>query len=813
MAASNPIRLQVLVLTLLSAAAAAGPLEDQFRDPPRDAAMTVYWIWFGPAVTRAEIDRDLDNMRRAGIGGTVLLPVYPLTEEGNLPFLSSEFLDILDYAARRHKELGLTFDVTAGTGWPYGGPWITPDLGARMIRIRAAADPLKPNEEIAARFGDRVVVSMPTGMRVKRPSIGDEGLVLDHYNRHALEKHLEVAGEKLWQAVRAAGIRSFWCDSLEVFQANWTPGFPERFQRLRGYDLKPLLPKLFGPPDDDARHVRHDFWRTLTELAQENFVRPLQEWCHSKGVDLQMESYGQPPVALGSFRYVDRPVGEHYEWRMFNASRWAASGGRLHGKNVIGAEAWTWTGIPNRFADSLEDLKLASDMHFVSGINALMGISYVHTPDAAGKPGWIPYWGPWINHNQTWWPYFPHFSRYLQRMSWLLRQGRPVVDLALYLPAGDAYANTPADKALNLYFAVRDLMHGKPAPEFGLRNAISGDTPVISTILSSGYSFDGIDYTTLDKAGSYKAVILPNLRGLPLEDLRTLAGYVRSGGHVIATERLPELAWGRNADQREFARLLRAVRPVLTSDLRATLHKLVPPDIGYEHPDPDIAFVHRRLPEAELYFIANLGYEEKSLQATFRARNAAVRIWNPMTGDTNGAWDGTLRLEPAGSTVVWIGRSAPPPAPPPPSTSHTISLDFGALSSWPEHFSGTRDYRAEFDLTAAPTRAVLDLGQVREVADVEVNGRGSGVVWKRPYRLDITRFLRSGHNSLRVRVTNLWINAVLARPQPDYSALNAKFGIRFPDPQEWKVATPLPSGLFGPARLHVAGGTSSANSR
>ena len=212
-----------------TATAATSSLASLFRTPPPRAGMSVYWIWFGPAVTREGIDRDLDNMSKAHIGGAVLLPIYPLSDNDpragieNLPFLSPGYLELLHYTAEQCRKKGIALDVTIGTGWPYGGSWITPEFGARMIRMRGSTESLKPGEELVARFGDRSVVSVPTGMMVKRPSVGGEGLVMDHYSRAALQRHLEVAGEKLWSAVKSPGIRSFWCDSLEVFDADWTP--------------------------------------------------------------------------------------------------------------------------------------------------------------------------------------------------------------------------------------------------------------------------------------------------------------------------------------------------------------------------------------------------------------------------------------------------------------------------------------------------------------------------------------------------------------------------------------------------------------
>jgi len=555
--------------TALACSARGQDLSEQFRDPPDRARMTVYWIWFGPAVTREGIDTDLENMRRARIGGTVLLPMYPLSPDDpqkgirNTPFLSAEFLDLLGYAAERSRELGLTFEISLGTGWPYGGPWISPDLGSQKLRTRGAKEPPKPGERLLAESGDRVVISLPTGMQVKRPSLGSEGLVLDHYNRAALDRHLEVAGEKIWGAVRGKGARSFWCDSFEVFDGNWSPELPAQFQQLQGYDLKPLLPLLFVDETPDARQVRHDFWRTLSDMATRNCVKPLQDWCHGKGVPLSMEPYGVPPVSLNAFRYVDLPAGEGYDWRCFNLSRWASSGAHLYGKNVVGAEAWTNVGqLPSgeviRSEDSLERLKLASDLHFVSGVNALMPTGYLNTPPSAGRPGWIGYWGPFLSHTQTWWPYFPLLAAYVQRVSFVLQQGLPENDVALYLPIDDAFACTPAAAEpqkgsprrpyrswpdLTLSGAVHDLLKGPVPPVFeaGLAGALASDTPVVSSLIRAGYSFDGIDSSTLPEAdvdgghlrmglGDYRIVVLPGLTGMPLPDLEKLARFVREGG-------------------------------------------------------------------------------------------------------------------------------------------------------------------------------------------------------------------------------------------------------------------------------------------
>lgn len=826
-----------------------------FGTPPAASGMSAYWVWFGPVVTRAGIDRDLDNMKQAHISGAVLLPMYPLSLDDqlagtkNLPFLSPGHLEMLRYTAEQCRKKGISLDVTMGAGWPYGGPWVTTESAARMIRLRGSFESLKPGEELVTRFGEHSIVSCPTKMMVKRPSIGAEGPVLDHYSRAALQRHLDVAGERLWTAVKGSGIRSFWFDSLEVYDSNWTTGLLKQFEQRRGYGLKPRLPLLFGEATAEARQLRYDYWRTLSQLATDNFLKPLQEWCHRKGVQLSGEPYGQPPVMLGGSRYVDRVFGEHYEWRMFNASRWASSGAHLNGNNVVGAEAWTWLARPNRFGETLEQLKLASDMHFVSGIISLMGIAYYYSPESAAKPGWVGYNGPVLNHNQTWWPYFPLFSRYVQRVSYLLQQGRPVVDVALYLPVGDVFARTPATASLNLYLAVRDLLNGKQNPEFGLENAMKGKTPVVSTPINNGYNLDGIDSSTLPDAkietghlrmglGEYRVVVIPGLVGIPRSDLEKLAEFVHSGGCLIATKRLPEVAYSRKSyqsDTEQSRRLLQemfasgrygAGRTFFVKDERqeflAALSACLPADLQLEEGDHDVAFVHRRLPDQDFYFVANLGPDEKLLPMKFRAGGSKIELWDPMTGSISSGWDGKLRLDPYGSMVVRVSDTGSPEArlqrneeSNPMEVSAVWTLKAGErtavrlehLGSWTEvagmlHFSGTATYSTEVTANLPHgSRVELDLGEVHEIADVVVNGRPAGVAWKRPYRVDVTSQLLRGRNSIEVKVTNLWINALLGMPQPDYSKLHARYGQRFPDPLEWKHFKPFPSGLLGPVRL------------
>ncbi len=160
------------------------------------------------------------------------------------------------------------------------------------------------------------------------------------------------------------------------------------------------------------------------------------------------------------------------------------------------------------------------------------------------------------------------------------------------------------------------------------------------------------------------------------------------------------------------------------------------------------------------------------------------------------------------------------------------TVTFDTLISWPDHaeagiryFSGTATYRTTFTVSAdhlGKDKALrLDLGQVRVIAEVRLNGKDLGVLWRAPYCADLTSALRPGKNELEVRVTNLWPNRLIGDEQypddcqwrgisiarwPDWFVKGeprpVKERVTFTTWKHWKKDSPLlPSGLIGPVTI------------
>jgi hypothetical protein len=173
-------------------------------------------------------------------------------------------------------------------------------------------------------------------------------------------------------------------------------------------------------------------------------------------------------------------------------------------------------------------MKAEADRMFLLGVNQIVGHGYPYSPAAAGEPGWSLYAAAAFNAHNPWFPVMPDVTRYLQRMSWLLRQGKPANDIAILLPEDDAQA------AFTLgHVSVTDEMRKRISPE------------LMAAILDAGYNIDYIDAATIDKLGviPYPVLILPPTDRIPLSTYKKIESYAANKS-VIALGKLPSLAPG-----------------------------------------------------------------------------------------------------------------------------------------------------------------------------------------------------------------------------------------------------------------------------
>lgn len=909
-------------------------MEDRFSKRTKPF---VRWWWFGSAVTEEEIARELEEMNKVGIGGVEIQPVYPLAcdnpEKGliNIPYLSDRWLEILRFTIEKAKELGMVVDITCGSGWPFGGPWIPKFLSAGRIKKRIEEfsgpieytkdlSPFSEREEkiitiIANRDSEKEFINLgnyisnnvfrykfPEGkwrliffidsytkQHVKRPTVGAEGFVLNHFDKDALDLYLKELGERLISPIdikdRGKAVQCLFCDSWEVFGSNWCHNFPEEFEKRKGYSIIDYLPALFEDIGEITPFIRYDFHSVLSDLAIENFFSRFTDWCHSKGLYSRIQAHGTPAEVLKSYGVADIPEGESWingdKWLVRTSTRkLASSAAHIYEREICSAEAYTWLRKP-RFMETLEQMKLATDVLFLEGINHIIGHGYSYSPPSVGIPGWVFYASSLINHNNPWWEYIRYLNEYIERLSSIVQGTQFCADIAVYTPYHDVWSEGIIEE-LNLSRALdRKVFY------------------IVNTIREAGYDFDFInDDVFLNRSEfrdgslkigklSYSILILPNMKYIHLKVLERIRDMAKHGLKVIAVDTIPEYPAGLMEFKNSFEEFKKIREDLsnyidLTSseNLKDTLNSILIPDVRIDLTDNSVPFIHLRNDKYDIYFLANMSNERKRFNVTFRGMNATPIEYDlennvytsipyflhtqegikmpyqlgacesriilfdrdlaeePIVRDTNIALlrilerekrimlegvlerNGEYFIEFSNNKKIEI-KGEDIPSPIEIKTPWTITfedmekkkhiLEKEKLSSWTEweelrYFSGKVRYKNRFyiseDYIKPELRLILSLGEVHEVAEVIINGKNAGVSWKGERNVDITNYVTLGENQLEIIVTNLLINYVISQPEEDYSELLAKYGERFPMPEEKKeIKEPLPSGLIGPVGI------------
>ena len=703
----------------------------------------VRWWWFGPAVEKPEILRELQQMKADGIGGAELAFVYPeeLDSTGsadpahtlkNLPFLSPEMLAAVTYAQAEGRKLGLRIDVTLCSGWPYGGPAITLEQAATRLRTMEIAIPagttgipkfkLPEGEAIlsisivngepkhwdaasAVPFQPAAANTIPpasiprtalfflsskTKQQVKRAALGAEGYVLDPFSHDAVANHLKSVGEPLLKAFGTTPPYAIFSDSLEAYGADWTPTLPAEFLKRRGYDLLPHLPELVAGGTPAAEQVRHDWGQTLTELVNQNYLTQINNWSIAHHTKFRSQTYGEPAVTFSSQKLVALPEGEGPQWRQFSTLRWASSGNHVFNKNVTSGETFTWLHSPVFRATPL-DMKAEADVDFIMGENQLIFHGWPYSPPASelppGDPGWSLYAAAVFNDHNPWHPVMPEVNAYITRISALLRQGHPANQVAILLPTDDAWA----------HFAP-----GKATATGELARLVSPE--LIATILSAGYNFDFIDAEAINSEDiHYQALILPQIDRIPLQTLLKISDFIDDGGKVLALGHAPT-SDPQGKVSTELADLAAQITVVpATEQLTVKLNSLVTPDLQLTQTESAtrdvVGFIRRHLPASDIYFVANTSNHPIDTTATFATSHKFAQQIDPDTTLSTPALATaqSIHLAPYESRI-FLFSDTPTTAKPTPTTP-PISQLADLSNDWKINFTSTKQELAAPTLT------------------------------------------------------------------------------------------------------------------
>jgi len=683
------------------------------------------------------------------------------------------------------------------------------------------------------------------------------GLEVDKLNRDDVKSYLEGYLKMYSDTVGpdrmgSAGISWLLTDSIEAGPQNWTDNILKEFQQRRGYDPRPWLPALTGvvlKSTADTDRFLWDFRRTISQLLAENHYGEIADDLHSHGMSYYGEALEFHRPALGDDMEMrsktDVPMGAMWTYAgspgpdidYLSDLRGAASVAHIYGQNLVGAESMTSRGPAWSFSPN--SLKKVADLEFALGVNRFEIHESTHQPVRDMAPGLtLGPFGLWFNRNDTWAEEAKPWVTYLARCSFLLQQGRYFADVAYF------YGEEGPLTAVFGWKAMDD------APDGYAFDFVNSDVVLHELTFKEGrlVTPGGTSYRILHLGGRSQRMTLPVLKQIRdlVEQGAVLAGNRPTDSPSLADDenefqRIADLLWGKEASSSPSVTRLgkgRVYVGMSADDVLAALG--VPPDFEYTKSDPNanLMFVHRKLDDGDLYFVDNRENRVEDVDATFRVDGKAPALWDAAAGETQpasytisgGRTTVPLHLDPYGTAFVVFRENATSASRqlPRPRESVVQGLDealnsnwvvsfqpyrgapesttFDRLTSWSEsadlgvkYFSGAATYSKSIEIPALPpgARLWLDLGGVEDVAEVAVNGKYLGILWKSPFKMDVTDALLPGANQIVIQVTNLWVNRMIGDQQP--WALK-KYA--FADFTPYKADSPLlPSGLLGPVRL------------
>ena len=817
------------IVTIAALAMSLNMFAQQWPVPNQEAKPGTRWWWLGSAVTENDLKWNLRQFADHGIGAIEITPIYGVqgNEKNNIPFLSPRYMDILKYVNAECKADGIEFDMATGTGWPFGGPWVPLDESASQMLIidttvvgkKIKALDLRPIEKkrkntslvgiYAFSEGKFLKITTPLVegtlttkltskgtwriialyqkkgvMAVKRAAPGGAGFVIDHFDKQAVTnylKHIEEAFEKTGTPYP----HTFFNDSYEVSESDYTPTLFQEFYNRRGYSLEENFDKLV---DGDTKVVA-DYRETLGDMLLDNFTRTWTAWAHSHGAITRNQAHGSPANLIDCYAAVDIPEIEGFGLTNFGIKglrqdpgktrkndsdfsmlKYAPSAAHIMGKPYTSSETFTW--LTEHFRTSLSQMKPDMDLMFCAGVNHMFFHGTAYSPQHETWPGWRFYASIDMSPNNTIWRDAPYFMKYVERCQSMLQMGRPDNDFLTYLPIHDMWAKRSTGKRL-MQFSIHAM--GKLAPEFvkciDAIDQAGFDCDYISDrILLDTYYNNGMLHTP--GGTTYKGLVIPSADNILTPAVKAHIEKLKAqGANIIVGTSAADLTKAAKAEKMKTELGLKLIRRSNDKGHHYFIANLTPNDIQ--------AYTTLAVPMATaMWFdpmtgnrqraeicgdsiLINLRSGESIILQTFNHKDEALSK-ELASLPVRGEWKKTSPIVKTLNNWKLSFTEATP------AISKTYNLDttkaWENLDDSTRTLMGTGVYECTINLSAAELKKgnswTIDLGDVRESARVYVNDSLIGCAWAVPYRLSFANLLHKGNNKIRIEVTNLPANRI-----------------------------------------------------
>ncbi|MEZ5104070.1 MAG: glycosyl hydrolase [Draconibacterium sp.] len=829
------------------------------------------WWWMGNAVDEKNISRELKELSDVGIGGVEITSIYGVKGEEDrfIEYLTPDFSKILNYTIDEANRLGMGVDLPPGSGWRCGGPFVPEEKGLWSLQIEEQE--LKKGElwklpsdikncaaiSFLGESGNSHILNKDGGFSapengtvymalrlknrdmVKRASEGGTGWAIDTFNEEITNWYLDEFWKKL--GIDEGKLRCFFHDSFE-YTGDFTTHFTEEFKKRRGYDIVEYLYVLAGDCKDEeiVARVNSDYRETLSDLVLESFIQPMTTWANNHKSLNRNQAHGSPGNILDLYAACDIPETEIFKEvepgtvDIF-VNKFASSAAHVTGKKLISSESYTW--LKEHWNVTTSDMVRATNRFFLAGINHMFFHGTCYSPEDAEWPGWLFYASTQMNNRNPLWPELPALFKYIERSQAILQQSLPETDVLIYWPYYDVAAEegklfnhlgVNKDAGWFINHPISDL--SEQLTNAGFSFDYVSDKQLLNCELRTGEIVTGGNTT-------YKAIVIPKTKYIPVETLSKLKTLIVEGGKVYFDEHLPESVPGmfNQNDRMNQLSEIKAEIPV-EACVGNPVELLNENHLSGEKSLAESGFhyLKMKLNGEAYYLICNTGLEQKDRWVELQSRGTSAVFLNPMNGKISraGKKGNKVRIQLEPEQILFLTLTKDKVDAPefvyensvekPETLKGMWKIEFteggpvypgniatDKLISWTKmgdaetrRFAGTAKYSLEFEVMK-PGAAIIDLSEVKDCAHVYINGKDYGTLLGPAYKIKADNLVQ-GKNELVVNVTNvaanrirdLDIRGVEWRKFYDINFVNIDY--KPFDASGWEIRD---AGLLGPATL------------
>ena len=693
-----------------------------------------------------------------------------------------------------------------------------------------------------------------------------QGDVLDYMSKDAFDFYWKDVVEPIMNAAGdhvGTTLKYMETDSWECGGMNWTDDFAEEFKNYRGYDLINYLPIVAGYVIEDVNTSNAflaDLRKTIADLVANNHYAQFQAYAHNYDMGVQPESAGPhagPLDGIKNYGFNDIVMSEFWspsphrpnpENRFF--LKQASSAAHIYGKKIIGAESFTTIG-PHWNDEIWHDQKSSFDHEICAGLNRMYFHTFTCSPPEMGLPGQEYFAGTHINPQVTWWDQSSAFIDYMKRTQMIVQNGKFVADVLYYY--GDHVPN------------VFPYKHSDPAGTMpGFDYDVTDENILLKLKLEKGE-------LVVPGGIHYRVLVLPDHKVLSMSALKKVEELLQQGAKVIGEKPTDLVSLvGGEAEQKEFDELTAKIWGEGNSSKgekkygkgeiawgytakEFLLSKNIPTDFNVVESDSkvDFDYIHYKIGNSDVYFVTNQTKERQKINVEFRISGLQPELWNALTGEIKEAKAFTqnenltkvpLTLEAYGAVFVVFNKEVSEDKQGEEErnfsdfqTAQTIdgewnvsfdpawggpaNIVFPELMDWTKHtnegikyYSGkavyTKSFRVDFKLSK-DDQYFIQLENVKDVgiAEIKINGIDKGILWTKPFRVEISDALKKGKNNLEITVINSWYNRVAGDEISDNSKKFTKTNIILKHDFRGRPIEEIPlepSGLLGPVTIEKA---------